>query len=204
MDATSNCRRDIDISSGGSVGKFTSRQGDGSNGHRTDPEGAGERHRGKRRRMTVGASRAGASDMPGSPCRELKDDNKTPGQPSDLEQVLRQREGNANRRGLECMRWCTSNSSATKSRQLYRLRSSLASVLSQDRLEASQRKTFSPWKHARTDRPRRLLAMTKRNWDSVPKKTHISNEELHRKFGIVQIAMRLSSRRLRMVKRMAG
>ena len=71
--------------------------------HRTDPEGAGERHRGKRRRMTVGASRAGASDMPGSPCRELKDDNKTPGQPSDLEYVLRQREGNANRRGLECV-----------------------------------------------------------------------------------------------------
>ena len=28
--------------------------------------------------MTVGASRAGASDMPGSPCGELKDDNKTP------------------------------------------------------------------------------------------------------------------------------
>ena len=36
------------------------------------------------------------------------------------------------------------------------------------------------------------------------KKTHISNEELHRKFGIVQIGMRLSSRRLRMVKEWLG
>ena len=62
-----------------------------------------ERHRSKRRRMKVGARRVGASDMPGAPCGELKDEGKVPGQPFDLEYVLRQREGNANRRGLECV-----------------------------------------------------------------------------------------------------
>ena len=84
-DESSKCGRDIDISSG----ECTNRQGDGSDGHCTEPEEGGERHRGKRRRIKVGASRAETSDKAGALCGELNDDNNTLGQPVDLEYVLR-------------------------------------------------------------------------------------------------------------------
>ena len=71
-DETSTCRRDMDISTGGSAGECTNRQGDGNNGHRTEPEEGEERHRSKRRRIKVGARRVGASDMPGAPCESSK------------------------------------------------------------------------------------------------------------------------------------
>ena len=54
--------------SGGSPGERTDRQGDGSNWHRTENEG-GVCHRGKRRRIKVGASG-------GAPCGALKDDGE--------------------------------------------------------------------------------------------------------------------------------
>ena len=42
---------------------------------------------------------------------------------------------------------------------------------------------------------KRLLALTRRNWDTEPKQRQISIKELHRKLGIVAIAMGLRIRR---------
>ena len=155
--------------------------------------------------MTVGASRAGASDMPGSPCRELKDDNKTPGQPSDLEYVLRQREGNANRRGLECVRWVYFKFKCNEVKATVQV-----ALLPGFGAFAGQTGSFTEKDIFSMETCQNRSATSTACNDEeelgqcAKKKTHISNEELHRKFGIVQIAMRLSSRRLRMVKRMAG
>ena len=60
-------------------------------------------HRTWRRRRT--SSSVGV-DMSGTPCGELNDDNKIPGQSADLEQVIHQREGNANCRGLKRVTHC--------------------------------------------------------------------------------------------------
>ena len=49
---------------------------------------------------------------------------------------------------------------------------------------------------------RRLLAFTRRNWDSEPKRRHMSNKDAHRKLGIVPIAMEHRSRRMGRTKRM--
>ena len=53
-----------------------------------------------------GGSKPVGADMSGAPCGELNDDSKIPGQSADLEQVIHQREGNANCRGLERVTHC--------------------------------------------------------------------------------------------------
>ena len=49
---------------------------------------------------------------------------------------------------------------------------------------------------------RRLLAMTRRNWDSNPRKRQISNREMHLKVGIVPVAMERRIRRAGWAKSM--
>ena len=79
-DDTSSCRR----VAGNPSGERTTRQGDGGNGHCTEPEG-GECHCGTRRRTNG----MGTGGTPGARVA------------FDLEDVLRHRKGNTNLRGLE-------------------------------------------------------------------------------------------------------
>ena len=50
---------------------------------------------------------------------------------------------------------------------------------------------------------RRLLGQTRRAWNAEPKKRQISTKELHRKLGIVPIAMELRIHRLGWAKKTA-
>ena len=91
-----------------------------------------------------------------------------------------------------------SNSSATCSREQHKARSFLVSALRFCRPERKfyRERTFCLLEACQNRLARRLLAMTKRNWDSETTHRHISNTELHRKLGIVSLEMELRIRRL--------
>ena len=119
---------------------------------------------------------------------KLEDKDKVLGEPLDLEYVLHHREGNKNDRSLERMADAESppesvgglpSSRATSSKQPYKVHCWQACAL-----EACQNKLA-----------RRVLAMTKRNWDGEPNKQQIPIKVLHRKFAILPIAVDLRIRR---------
>ena len=70
--------------------KRPNRQGNGVDGHCTEPEG-GERHRGGEGWINI-CTRAWTSDKQGTLCGEFKDDCEILGQPAYLEHVIHQRE----------------------------------------------------------------------------------------------------------------
>ena len=87
----------------------------------------------------------------------------------------------------------------TSPEQPHKAHCSQACAPLRDKMEASQRTSC---KRCQNELARRLLATTRRNWDSEPKKKQIPTKELHRKLGIVPIAMELRIRREGWAKRM--
>ena len=98
----------------------------------------------------------GASDMPGAPCRELKDDSKEPGQSFDLEYFLGRRVGDANCRSMLGDFWKAQVDLNFKCNVLKATVQSAffrAHALWQATREASQRMNASLCKCVRTDWP---------------------------------------------------
>ena len=119
-------------------------------------------------------------------------------QPLYLEYVLRQREGNANCRSLERV----AHGQFYKAKVDFKFKGNVFQATMQGALLsgmcvlAGQHGSFTenevfPLESRLNELARRLLAMTRRNWDSDPKKKEIHTKELHRKLGIVPIAMEL-------------
>ena len=132
------------------------------------------------------------------------------GQPLDLEHVLRHGEGNKNCCSLERV-----------AHDGLELESAGRSQTSVQRFQGNRTRRASFWSmffcttkwapHGKRTLPdarqnklaRRLLAMTRKNWDSEPQLQQIQTKELHPNLESVPIAMGVRMRRLHWAKRMA-
>ena len=118
----------------------TERQGDGGDGHCAEPHQGGECRRGARKCDNVRTNGPGACSAARDSAARPQDEGKIVAELLDLEYVLRYRQGNTNRRSLE---------RATCSKQPHRAHCCQFCALLRDKMEASQRTSYSRWKDAR-------------------------------------------------------
>ena len=139
----------------------------------------GERHRGQRSWSNICASRSWSSDMSGTPCWEFKVHGEILGQQADLEHVIRQREGNTNCRGfgMRCECWAISGMrQSTPTFNVQCVQSNLSGLCAFAGKNGSFKKNgLFPLKACQNRLAHRLLAMTRRTWDSEPKQ--VTNHE---------------------------
>ena len=95
--------------------------------------------------------------------------------------------------------------SATCSKQLYRVRSSRVCAPFAGQNGSFTKNGLFPLKACQNRLARRLLAMTRRTWDSEPKTSdkHHEQKKVKRTLGTVPISMELKIRRVGWAKRMA-
>ena len=147
---------------------------DGSNGHRTESEG-GERHRGQRCWRNICAIKSWSSDKSSSLSWEFRDDNETIGNKLSLDMLVA-RERNTNCRGLERVAHAGRIlENACQFRFFVRLFDATVQKCAVFELMRLLKSSFTSHElsfltRVRTDQRRRLIALTKRNWDNEPKK----------------------------------
>ena len=144
---------------------------------------------------------------------EFEDDGETLGQQADLEHVMRQREEHTNCRSLECLahagRFQESTGQLQIQVQCVQGNGTGRAPFWSLRVCRPERQFFFtenepvPVEACQNRLARRRFAKTRRNWDSEPKRQHISNKEVPRRYRTVPIAMGLRIRRVGWANRMA-
>ena len=162
---------------GGSTGERTHRQGEDSNGHCTEPEEGGECRRDVRRWIYVLTDGPGASSVARESCggdskAKVRYLGSRPTRNMSFATERETQTAAAWNAWQMLGEFCTAKVDfktqvQTSPEQAYKAHCSQACALLRDKMEASQRTSCE---RRQKKVARRLLAMTRRNWDSEPKK----------------------------------